>query len=289
MRAERLTRALGGTWHGGYGMACCPAHNDRTPSLSIRDGDGKRVLLYCHAGCEYGGIRAAIERRLGFGAQGEIGVLQLGRTPKSAQQVNRDLVERVWANTHAIVGSHAETYLRARAFTGSLPAALRYHPALRHPSGARFPAMVARVDDLNRKLVALHRTYLDQVVPGKAVVTPSKAMLGPCGGHAVHLRAGSSCIVVCEGIETGLSLCDAVEPDHAVWAALSASGMRKLNLPLPNAFSRSLVVAVDGDKAGRYAGEALAERAAYLGWRVRIACPPDGLDFNDVARGGGNV
>jgi len=31
-------------------MACCPAHRDRNPSLSIRE-DGGRVLVHCHAGC----------------------------------------------------------------------------------------------------------------------------------------------------------------------------------------------------------------------------------------------
>lgn len=33
-------------------MACCPAHDDNSPSLSIKDaGDGK-LLLNCLAGCE---------------------------------------------------------------------------------------------------------------------------------------------------------------------------------------------------------------------------------------------
>lgn len=33
-------------------IACCPAHDDRSPSLSIREvGDG-RILLNCLAGCE---------------------------------------------------------------------------------------------------------------------------------------------------------------------------------------------------------------------------------------------
>ena len=31
--------------------ARCPAHKDRRPSLSIREGDDGRVLLYCFAGC----------------------------------------------------------------------------------------------------------------------------------------------------------------------------------------------------------------------------------------------
>lgn len=31
-------------------MACCPAHEDRTPSLQITQAND-RVLIHCHAGC----------------------------------------------------------------------------------------------------------------------------------------------------------------------------------------------------------------------------------------------
>ena len=31
--------------------ACCPAHSDKTPSLSIARGDDGRALLKCWAGC----------------------------------------------------------------------------------------------------------------------------------------------------------------------------------------------------------------------------------------------
>jgi hypothetical protein len=32
-------------------IACCPAHDDRGPSLSIRELDDERVLLHCFSGC----------------------------------------------------------------------------------------------------------------------------------------------------------------------------------------------------------------------------------------------
>ncbi len=53
MNAEALTKALGGRWHGSYGTARCPAHDDRSPSLSIRDGVDGELVFNCVAGCEW--------------------------------------------------------------------------------------------------------------------------------------------------------------------------------------------------------------------------------------------
>ena len=45
-------------------QACCPAHDDRTPSLSIALGDDERILLTCHAGCEVQSILQALHLEL---------------------------------------------------------------------------------------------------------------------------------------------------------------------------------------------------------------------------------
>jgi DNA primase len=45
-RLTKVRRSGNNQW-----MACCPAHQDKTPSLSITDkGDG-RILINCYAGC----------------------------------------------------------------------------------------------------------------------------------------------------------------------------------------------------------------------------------------------
>lgn len=44
----------------GHFTALCPAHDDHKPSLSITEGDDGRALLYCHAGCEFADIMAAV-------------------------------------------------------------------------------------------------------------------------------------------------------------------------------------------------------------------------------------
>jgi hypothetical protein len=38
-------------------------NGDAHPSLSVKDGAGGKLLLFCHAGCKYRDIVAALERR----------------------------------------------------------------------------------------------------------------------------------------------------------------------------------------------------------------------------------
>ena len=52
MTAETIAKALGGRKAGSGWTARCPAHDDRTPSLSIRDAENNKVLVRCHAGCD---------------------------------------------------------------------------------------------------------------------------------------------------------------------------------------------------------------------------------------------
>ena len=43
------------------GYTCkCPAHDDGSPSLSVREGKDGRLLLHCFAGCEFRDILAAV-------------------------------------------------------------------------------------------------------------------------------------------------------------------------------------------------------------------------------------
>jgi Toprim domain len=282
MKAEDLTHALGGRWYGRYGMARCPAHEDREPSLSISNGENGRLLLKCHAGCEFADIRG----RLPALADGS------GPFPERASKINvpqrgaiQRLLEIIWSQALPRTGTLADNYLRSRSIIRALPDSLRFSSSLRHPGGEHTPAMVARIDKPDRDLTGLHRTYLDVASPVKTKLQPAKAMLGNCAGGAVRLRSGAVKLVVCEGIETGLSICDALEVGFAVWAALSTSGMTNLILPEPNRFSAALMIAMDGDDAGCRAGLRLADRATRLGWAVETISAPPGLDFNDLAQG----
>lgn len=41
-------------------IACCPAHDDKNPSLAIRQVDDGRILIHCFAGCSAADILDAL-------------------------------------------------------------------------------------------------------------------------------------------------------------------------------------------------------------------------------------
>jgi putative DNA primase/helicase len=62
MTAESIAHALDARRSGSCWMAKCPAHDDRNPSLSIREADGK-VLPHCHAGCRQRDVIDALKAK----------------------------------------------------------------------------------------------------------------------------------------------------------------------------------------------------------------------------------
>ena len=63
MTAGEIARALGGARRSGDSwQARCPAHNDRNPSLSLTDRDG-RLLVHCFAGCAQEAVIEALKTR----------------------------------------------------------------------------------------------------------------------------------------------------------------------------------------------------------------------------------
>lgn len=57
-RLEKVRATGPGTW-----LACCPAHEDRSPSLSIRESQGV-ILLHCFAGCAVDSVVSAVGMKI---------------------------------------------------------------------------------------------------------------------------------------------------------------------------------------------------------------------------------
>ncbi|MBU6995602.1 CHC2 zinc finger domain-containing protein [Ferrovum myxofaciens] len=58
-RLQKVRRTGPGRW-----LACCPAHDDKSPSLAIREADDNRVLIHCFGGCSVQEITGALGMEL---------------------------------------------------------------------------------------------------------------------------------------------------------------------------------------------------------------------------------
>jgi len=139
----------------------------------------------------------------------------------------------------------------------------------------------------NREVRAVHRTYLRADGRAKAPVPQNKMMLGPAKGGAVRLAQVGATLVVCEGVETALSVMEAT--GLPAWAALSAGGIEGLVLPdLP--LAAEVVIGADHDETGIASTNRAAETWTGQGRLVRIALPTEpGNDFNDLAVRGKDI
>lgn len=281
-KAEDVVGALGGEWHGVSGLAPCPVCQSqrRVDQRGLSVGVGRNgALFYCHkSACSFKYIRKALEQ-IGLRPSDACDLQQVDEARKAKDREQRDRARKLWERAVPIAGTPAERYLRGRGITGTLPSSLRWSPRAFHMGFQQwFGAMVANVST-----GGVHRTYFNTV--DARLATDAKMMQGPCLGGAVTLRQGPGPLIVCEGIETGLSLGERHLRDMfgpgTIWACLSTKLMQGVILP-PKA--GHLVIAADGDEAGGLAAKNLALRAEKADWTVEVKAAPHGSDWNDILR-----
>ncbi len=296
-RLRRVHPAGPGRW-----VALCPAHPDRTPSLSIRL-EGDKILIHCFAGCPAEAVLTAVnltwaDLHRGHARPWEApGYYRPGPAPATSNAERRRYLERLWAEAQPIQDSLVgRRYLEARGLILERVLEglhLRVHPALPYREGGEvldaYPALLGRVERLLHGLVALHRTYLAPDGGGKAAVQSPKKLTPPVlegatAGAAIRLfehRPGEP-LALAEGVETALAVHQST--GWPCWACVSAGGLERVELP---AEAREVVIAADHDKAGLEAGRKLARRLLGEGRRVRMATPPvQGQDWLDVVAAG---
>jgi len=245
------------------------------------------VLVYCHAGCAQSAVLDSLRERglwpprSGGALAGSFGPPPI--RPPIAEGANAGRALNIWNEAVPATGSLAERYLRSRNLTEPLPPSIRFHPALAHPTGGRWPAMIAAVYRWPaREVIAVHRTFLREDGGGKADVAPARMALGTLRGGYMPLALPRAELAVAEGIETALSVQQST--GIATWATLGASNLPRLELP-PLPLASEVVIAADADSAGVSAALKAADRWHGEGRRVRIAVPPQGRDFNDLLIG----
>jgi hypothetical protein len=202
-----------------------------------------------------------------------------------AQTGSPETARRLFAMSQPIARTLVETYLRNRGITAlHEDGALRFHsrcyyrPDEDAPTET-WPAMIARVTDLDGRMTGAHRTWLDPSGRGKAPIDTPRRAMGDLLGNAVRFGVANDVLAAGEGIETMLSL-RCVLPTLPMAAALSANHLTAMLLP-PTL--HRLYIARDDDAAGDAAVTALTERAEAAGIEA-IAWLPRLGDFNEDLR-----
>ena len=224
-----------------------------------------------------------------------------------------------WKGTPA--WAYLDNRLEGRlAQLGHVPGCIRFHPALFNGQlGRELPAMIAAVVNVEGEMIALHRTWLverddgrwdrlragdigryGQTSDGKEL--KGKKALGSYRGGTIRLWSGyrinretgeaklgaqwprvaaGSKIMLCEGIETGLSLALAMR-ERRIVTTLSIDGFA--DVVLPPCF-KNVTIAADRDEKNerqKAATQAAIERAkqahAAAGRTLQVVYPPEGID-----------
>ena len=204
------------------------------------------------------------------------------RTSPAPSGGSSEAARRLWRMTQPLSGSVAETYLRGRGITDLRGTAnLRFHPNCywrREGDGPTetWPALIAAVTGLDGRITGAHRTWLMRDGSGKAPVDPPRKAMGDLLGNAVRFGGAKDVIAAGEGIETILSLRQAL-PMMPMVSALSAGHLAAILFP-PHL--RRLYIVRDNDPAGDGARDCLLDRAHEAGIEAITLSPKMG-DFND--------
>ncbi|WP_293921824.1 DUF7146 domain-containing protein [Sphingobium sp. UBA5915] len=266
---------------------CCPFHDDSSPSFTIF-ANGER--FYCFGCGATGDVLDFVQRAHHVDIRTAAEMLCGGNLPSVDVAMPREVEPgpdrtdealAIWRNAVSVQGTEAERYLRFRGIHIPIPASIRFARLRYGKRGPEHPCLIACVGSVDNKVVGIQRTYLNSAGTGKAGVAKPKLSLGRVAGGAVRLAPAAAELVVCEGLEDGLTLMQ--ELGRAVWVAAGASMLPKMQFPVG---VRAVAIGGDGDDAGRTAAAAAAHGFADRGLAARTFFPLEGFkDFNDELRG----
>ncbi|QWT16518.1 toprim domain-containing protein (plasmid) [Sphingobium xenophagum] len=272
-RAKQIVESLGGRWSGSHGECRCPAHDDHSPSLSVRLGE-TAILFKCFAGCASTEVLKALDRQ-GLHDRSPVAVER--RAP--ARDLS-GLARSLWQNSSPTTGTLAETYLNARGLFAPSPE-LRFNAKTIVGKGKdrrSLPAMIAAVKN-ELGLVAVHRTFLD---PSDVLHRPfrkPKLALGLLGTGSVRFGEPDDVLGLAEGIEDAMSAIDWFQ--LPVWAVLGAERYAHVAIP-PHV--RRVIVFGQRNAAAKICLERALEHLSSNDRLVEEWLPGQHDDWNDALR-----
>ncbi len=262
-----LVARIGGKWSGNTAMCRCPSHADRTPSLSIRQGD-RGILVTCHAGCDATDVLRALRKI--------VDLPNIGPSAGASRQARQSSAHlAIWQAGRSIEGTLAERYVREVRHIWAPLDDLRYHP--RCPKGqgrlVQFePALLVALRKAG-EIVAIQRIYLN---PSSANYT-DKLVLGRAIGAAWTNGPPGKTIGLCEGFETAAAYTSLT--GIQAWASMGAKRFHQVEIP--SSVERVILLA-DRDPEGRRAEARAREALARPDLVIETEWPPGRM--NDWAQ-----
>lgn len=209
-----------------------------------------------------------------------------------------------------IKGTPAELYFKARGIDFNVlkkqPHAIRFSEKCYFERNKKtgqiiyMPTVVTAIYNSKNEFVGVHRTFLEQV--NGVWRRKTKKVLGSFAGGAIRLWRGKTnlpinklntaenlddideTLIICEGIEDGLSIAMAC-PEYRIWTSISVSNMQ--NIEIPKSINQVIIAGdVDGDQAiATKQVNTAADAFLRAGKIVKIARPQNAHDFNDELTG----
>src|SRR5262249_12106195 len=158
----------------------------------------------CLAGCDPRDVLAELRRRglIGGPAHDRPSVLVTAHRDGGGDSAPPFGVARTISKApREASGKPVAQHIARRGITPSSPPPSRWAPSLRRPGGTSGPAIVARIDNIDGKLIGVHRTWLMRDSAG-IWRRHDRAKLGRAAGGAVRLAPTAETLMVGEGIET---------------------------------------------------------------------------------------
>lgn len=283
-RLEGVRRAPSG-W-----VARCPAHEDRSPSLSIALGDERRVLLKCFAGCDTLDVVAAIGLTMkDLAGDAQIDAPRVERrvferpTPLPWDQERMQALVDTAANRLAgEANDHVAVHYAADRFGVTLADVHRLRLGYAWLGGAH--RLVVPFCDTWGVARGMQARALDPEVALRwmSPYRPTRGQWSRWGWF--RGRNVDSPVLVTEGPGDALTAVSLGYHAIAIRGASNATDPATQRTIRAVAGNRLILLAGDGDEAGAtfnvHLGNALEETHAWY----RHAQPPEGMDLTDYRR-----
>jgi hypothetical protein len=274
--------------------ACCPAHLDTNPSLSISETDDCKLLIYCHRGCDPADVMAAVGLNTTHLFASGYAVFKARKKKRKSLAFDRSRPAGVVIDPTVVDDSRVATFTaharacHAEAIAGNclgvlaeqlhLPvqALLDFGVGIRWSAGHPLWVFVER-DDQGRVVGIVNRTNSGK----KWCDTGShRGLILPYCPPAVALSDPNSPLYIPEGHTDTIALhavgCMAIGRPAANLSGLADKWLAAFLLSRPHLWqNRSVVVTGDNDFAGQRGAETTADKLAQiLGKPVAYDFPP---------------